>query len=63
MSGERTNVVLTHKHTELSGDTLSWAFDDANEPTEITIFDRQHEVTTHWITMNEDDVYDLNESV
>jgi len=39
---------------------LSWAFDDEDAPTEITIFDPQDETTTHWITIEKGYVRDLD---
>ncbi|GAB6861185.1 hypothetical protein ACFR97_14045 [Haloplanus litoreus] len=43
--------------------TLAWAFNDQDAPSEITIFDPQNEITTHWITIDKDYVYDLDETV
>ena len=39
---------------------LSWAFDESEHPTEVTIFDPRYEITTHWITARKDDAYDLD---
>lgn len=44
----------------LSTATLSWAFNDEDE---ITIFESQNDVTTHWLTIDEDHVCDLNDCV
>lgn len=43
--------------------TLSWAFNDADAPSQVTIFDSDDEITTHWITMDEEYVYDLLDHV
>lgn len=48
---------------ELPSVTLSWAFNDADEPTQVTIFDSDDEITTHWITMDEEYVCDLLDHV
>lgn len=57
----------THDHnsppTDPPSGILSWAFDDEDAPTEITIFDPQKESTTHWITSDRDDVCALAECV
>ena len=60
---ECTRIVLNYRHAELPNGTLSWAFDDEDAPTEITIFDPQNEITTRWIAIDKDYVCDLNESV
>lgn len=48
---------------EHSNGILSWAFDDEDAPSEITVFDPQNEITTHWITIDKEYVCDLNESI
>ncbi len=57
----------THDHESYSEEhptgTLSWALDDEDAPSEITVFDPGHDITTHWITIKKDYVCDLNESV
>lgn len=57
----------THDHESRSAEpptvALSWAFNDEDAPTEITVFDPQNEVETRWITMDKDHVCDLDESV
>lgn len=62
-----TPSMQTHDHEsqfeELPDGTLSWAFDDEDDPTEITIFDPRNDITTHWITIEKASVCDLNESV
>lgn len=47
-------------HPGLSTATLSWAFNDEDE---VTIFDSQSDVTTNWLTIDEDYVCDLDECV
>lgn len=47
-------------HPGLATVPLSWAFNDDGE---ITIFDSQNDVTTHWLTIDEDYVCNLNECV
>ncbi|MDS0222432.1 hypothetical protein NDI54_13880 [Haloarcula sp. S1AR25-5A] len=42
---------------------LSWAVDDRDAPTELTIYDPQSERTTHWLTIDRDFAYDLAETV
>ena len=60
-------IMSTNNHkprsAELSEYRLSWAFDDEESPTEITIFDPQDETTTRWITMEKDYVRDLDSVV
>lgn len=43
--------------------TLSWAVDDEADPSELTIFEPQAELTTHWITMDTESVCDLDQRV
>ena len=46
--------------TELPSFDLIWAYDDEERPTEVTIYsDEQDEITTHWITIEEDYAWDL----
>ncbi|MFD1597411.1 hypothetical protein [Halobellus rarus] len=45
---------------ELSEFRLSWALDDEDSPTEITVFDPQNETTTRWITIEKDYVKNLD---
>lgn len=42
--------------------TLSWAYDDEEHPTEVTIFDSREEPTTRWVTVDEDHVRDLEDN-
>jgi hypothetical protein len=60
-----TPSMHTHDpHPEaLSHSTLSWAFDDEDAPTELTIFDPENEITTRWITIDKDYTYTLSECV
>lgn len=53
-----TNDSESHS-AELPDVTLCWAFDDEGSPTEVTVFDPQNEITTRWITIDEDYVCDL----
>lgn len=43
--------------------SLSWAYDDTDAPTEVTIFDSDGEITTRWITMETEYVRDLDEAL
>ena len=63
VSDEDTNTVLNYRHPDGSTGTLSWAFDDEDARTEITIFDLRTETKTRWITMDAAHVCDLTDSV
>jgi hypothetical protein len=41
---------------------LAWAVDDADHPTELTVYsDREDEITTHWLTVDLEHAVDLEE--
>lgn len=54
------NELQTAAHHDVC---LSWAFDDETDPTEVTIFDSERELTTHWITIDKDHVCNLVDNV
>jgi hypothetical protein len=46
--------------TEQPNFDLDWAFDDAGDPTHITVFsDKKSEITTHWITIEKEYAWDF----
>lgn len=43
--------------------TLRWAYDDEEHPTEVTVFDPGADITTHWITIDKESVWKLDETI
>jgi hypothetical protein len=47
--------------TEFPNFDLAWAFDDVVKPDSVTIFSEEGaEIRTHWITIEKDCAWDLN---